>query len=240
MPQADAVAYTAHGVEATAKANAMLRQLLGSALRAKLLGWLFGHPGERYFVRQLASLLGEDSTNLSRELARLAKAGVLICRPEGRQKYYQVNPDCPVFGDLRGLVLKTAGLVDVLRDALAGLAGKIEAAFVYGSQARGDSTALSDVDLMVIGPASFGQVVSALGPAQEALGRAVNPTVYPEEEFRAKLRGGHPFLTDVMRRPKLLVIGDEDDLRRLAAQRLGDEAGARRGRDPGAPGRGGP
>ena len=95
----------------------MLSKLLGSKPRAKVLGWLFLHPDERYFVSQLKSLLDDDSTNISRELARLEKMGILTCQTEGRQKYYQVNRECPVFSELEGLVRKTAGLADVLRDA---------------------------------------------------------------------------------------------------------------------------
>lgn len=117
----------------------MLAYLLGSRLRAKVLGWLFSHPDERYFVRQLTGLLEEDSTNISRELARLEKMGVLVSTQEGRQKYYQANSECAVFPELRGLALKTAGLANVLREVLAPMASQIAVAFVYGSlgQRRG-------------------------------------------------------------------------------------------------------
>jgi len=108
----------------------LLDRILGSTLRAKVLAWLLTHPDERYFVRALASILGEDSTNLSRELARLTALGVLSCQTEGRQKYYQANRKCPVFQELQGLVIKTMGVADVLRSALAPLASGIEVAFV--------------------------------------------------------------------------------------------------------------
>ncbi|MHC4917128.1 MAG: nucleotidyltransferase domain-containing protein [Planctomycetota bacterium] len=194
----------------------MLARLMGSRLRAKVIGWLFTHVDERYFVRQLTALIGEDSTNVSRELARLADMGLLVCRKEGRQKYYQANPACPVFAELRGLAVKTTGVADVLREALAGLADRVTAAFVYGSMARGEETALSDVDVMVVGRATFGDVVDALGPAQERLGREVNPTVYPPREFADKVASGHHFVTAVRREPKIFLIGDENDLAGLA------------------------
>jgi nucleoside diphosphate kinase len=129
----------------------MIDKLFGSKLRAKILGWFFLHTDERYFVRQLKGLLKEDAANISRELLRLADMGILTCQTEGRQKYYQANKDCPVFAELRGLIVKTAGLVDVLRGSLKSLSKKIKAAFVYGSFAADSAKAGSDVDLMVIG-----------------------------------------------------------------------------------------
>jgi predicted nucleotidyltransferase len=196
----------------------MLDKLLGSSLRAKLLGWLFSHHDQRYFVRQLTGLLGEDSTNTSRELARLEKSGILLCTREGRQKYYQANPRCPIFNELRGLALKTAGVADVLRSALTPLAKLIRVAFIYGSFARSEENAGSDVDLLVVGAAQFGDVVSALGPAQEALGREINPTVYPVAEFGAKVASKHSFITQVMNGSKVFILGDERELARLAGE----------------------
>ena len=194
----------------------MFATLLGSRLRARVLGWLFTHPDERYFGRQLESLLGEDSTNISRELARLAVMGVLTCQTEGRQKYYQANAACPVFDELRGLAAKTFGLAEALQEFLRPLRRKVAVAFVYGSQAGGKARAASDVDLMVIGKATFGEVVAALRPAHDRLGREVNPTVYPEAEFRAKLAKKRHFLRAVMDGPKIFLVGDERVLKGLA------------------------
>jgi predicted nucleotidyltransferase len=194
----------------------MLDELLGSTVRAKVLGWLFSHPDERYYVRQLESLLGCDATNISRELTKLAAMGILSSRTEGRQKYYQANRDCPIYPELRGLAIKTAGLADELRKALRDLGGRILAACVYGSLARGEVNSTSDVDVLVVGEASFAEVVSALGPAQDKVGREINPTVYPVEEFRQKLAEGHHFLQSVMAGPKLFLIGGESELEGLA------------------------
>ena len=200
----------------------LLESLLGSRLRARLLGWLFSHPDERFFVRQLASLLGEDSTNLSRELARLAEQGIVLSSREGQQKYYQVNPRCSVYPELRGLILKTSGLGDVLREGLRSLADRIRTAFVFGSFASVKEDADSDIDLVVLGDVSLGELVEALGPAQSQLGREVNPVVYPISEMREKLSEGHHFLSSVLAGPKLFVMGSQDELDRLARVRLAD------------------
>lgn len=198
----------------------MLDGLFGSRLRARVLGWLLSHPDERFFVRQLESLLGEDSTNLSRELARLRDLGILVCQSEGRQRYYQANRRCPVFPELQQLALKTSGVADVLRAALKPLDARIRAAFVFGSVAKGEPSAESDVDLMVIGEVTIRELVSALAEAQRRLGREVNPTVYSPKEFAQKAAKGQPFVRNVLHGPKLPVVGDERELAGLGRESL--------------------
>lgn len=200
----------------------MLEQLFGSRIRARLLGWLFSHPGERYFVRQLAGILDEDPTNLSRELARLASLGLVSTASEGQQKYYHADPSSSVYPELRGLVLKTTGAGGLLREALVPLASRIRVAFVYGSVAAGKETPGSDVDVMIVGDVTLEEVVEALLPVQEQLGREVNPTVYPPSEFCERLLQGNPFLKAVTEGPKVFLIGNLDELERLAAGRLAD------------------
>jgi len=190
----------------------MLADLFGSRLRAKLIGWLFTHPDEQYFPKALGDLLGEDAGNILRELTRLTELGIVSCKTVGRQKFYQANHQCPIYEDLIAIVVKTSGIADVLRNALAPLASRIKVAFVYGSFASGKQNLDSDIDLMVVGEASFGEVVSATGPPQMKLGREINPTVYSEDEFRQKVREGHHFLTTVLSEPRIIIMGDADEL----------------------------
>ena len=180
-----------------------------------MLGWLFTHPDERYFVRQLTALLGEDSTNVSRELARLEKTGVLILTTEGKQKYYQANRESPVFNELHGLIVKTAGVADVLRTALTPAIGRINVAFIFGSIARSADDRKSDIDVMVVGAISFGDIVNLLSTAEEKLRREVNAVVYPISEFKQKVKEDHYFVKTVLEGEKIFLIGDEDELRRL-------------------------
>ncbi|HEX4964291.1 MAG TPA: nucleotidyltransferase domain-containing protein [Thermoanaerobaculia bacterium] len=190
----------------------ILEQLLGSRLRARVLSWLLGHPGERYFVRQLAVALGEDSTNLSRELARLEALGIVSASREGQQKYFRADPESPIYPELRGLVVKTAGAGDLLREALQPLASRIRIALIFGSVAAGRETAASDVDVLIIGDPGLDELVEAFGPVQNRLGREVNPTVYPEAEFREKITRGHHFLRAVLEGPKIFLIGSLEGL----------------------------
>jgi uncharacterized protein len=194
----------------------MLETIFGSKLRAKVLGWLFTHPDERYFVRQLTNLLKEDSTNVSRELIRLEKTGVLVSTKEGKQKYYQANKKSPVYNDLHGLIVKTMGVADVVRSALSPSAEQIRAAFIFGSIASGKEDKASDIDVIVIGEISFGDVVSLLSVAEEKLRREINSVVYPVAEFKKKVKEDHHFVKTVLEGEKIFLIGDEGELRRLA------------------------
>lgn len=200
----------------------MLDNLFGSRLRAKALGWLLTHPDERYFIRQLTGILGEDSTNLSRELGRLARLGILTCREEGRQKYYQANHDSPIFEELRGLAVKTFAVADIVREALGPLTGRIRVAFVFGSFAEGRENAQSDIDLAIVGSTSLDGVSGVLRQAEDKLSREINVTVYPVAEFRSKLKDGHHFVNSILKAKKVFLIGDEDDLAELAGKPLSD------------------
>jgi predicted nucleotidyltransferase len=200
--------------------NLILEQLLGSRLRARTLSWLLSHPGERFFVRQLATALGEDSTNLSRELTRLEGLGIVTGVREGHQKYFQADPESPLYPELRGLVAKTSGVGDLLRGALQPLSSQIQVAFVFGSVAAGRETAASDVDVLVIGSVSLKDLVEAFAPVQDRLGREVNPSIYPAQEFREKITRGHHFLTGVLQEPKIFLIGSSRELERLVEVRL--------------------
>ncbi|OGN87714.1 MAG: hypothetical protein A2158_07800 [Chloroflexi bacterium RBG_13_46_14] len=193
----------------------MLETLLGSKLRVKVLGWLFSHPDERYFVRQLTNLLGEDSTNVSRELIRLENTGILVSQKEGKQKYYQANRKSPLFNELRGIVVKTVGIADVIRSALSREADRIRAAFIFGSIADGTDKKTSDIDVLVVGPISFGETVTLLSSAEEKLGREINPVVYSVSEFRKRVKDSDHFICNLLESEKIFLIGDENEFGRL-------------------------
>lgn len=208
--------------------------------RRRVLGLLFGHPERSFYLRQIVRQTGSAQGAVQQELDRLSRAGLLRRTTLGRQVHFQANRDAAVFPELHALLLKTAALVDILREALAPLGDQIRVAFVFGSAARGELRADSDVDLFVVGDAAFDIVAPALIPAQERLGRDVNPTVYPPAEFLAKVGSGHHFVTSVLREERLFVIGDPNELEGLGAERLGDSAPPERERDPRPAGRRGP
>jgi predicted nucleotidyltransferase len=189
-----------------------------------VLAALLLRPEESRHVRDLARALGKPAGTLLRELNALAEAGVLERRRVGNQVHFQANAASPIYEDLRNILKKTVGIADVLREALAPLAAKIRAAFVYGSIARGEERPGSDLDLMIVGEVRFADVVRALAPAQEALRREVNPNVFPALEFSKKVSAGEPFLTRVLAEQKIFVLGSEHDLGKPAAHRKAQAA----------------
>lgn len=192
---------------------ASVADVLFTKVQQRVLGVLYGNPGRSFFANEVIALAGSGTGAVQRELTRLAEAGLVTVKHVGRQKHYQANATAPVFEELRGLVLKTSGLADVLRAALAPLAEEINAAFVYGSVAKRRDTAASDIDLMVVSETlTYADIFSALEEAATRLGRAVNPTVYSPQALAKRLKQGNAFVTRVLAQPKLWLLGDEHGL----------------------------
>ena len=192
-----------------------LPSLFGKTRQA-LLALLYARADEEYLQESLIQLAGLGRGTVQRELEFLARADVVRRTVRGRQVYFRANPDCPVYAELRGLVVKTAGVADALRRALAQLAGRVRVAFIYGSVAKRAERRGSDVDVMVIGEVSFAEASEALAKAQKAIGREVNPSVYAPGDFRTKVGAKHHFLRTVLKGEKIFLIGDEHALARLA------------------------
>jgi uncharacterized protein len=195
------------------------RSLFGHT-RSVLLAMLYGHADQSFYVRQLVRAVGAGHGALQRELKHLTEMGLVLRRTQGNQVLYQANSQSPIFSEVKSLITKTVGIHDVIRSALVSLGSEIQIAFVYGSVARQKERADSDVDLMVLGNASFSDVVSALGPAQTALGRGINPTLFPVSEFRSKLAAENHFLRSVMKEKRLFVLGTDNELAKLASKQL--------------------
>ena len=205
--------------------------------RTAILSLLYGHADESFYLRQLVREIGAGNGAVQREVKQLSDAGLIVRKPLGNLVLYQANRKSPVFSELRGLLLKTAGVHAVLREALAPLKNRIVVAFVYGSIAAQKDRAESDVDLMIVGDATFDEVVPRLGDAQKRLRREINPTIFPEREFRAKLASGNHFLTSVLQSKKLFVFGNENDLRELSTKRLAKRTPKHRQRNSQSSGR---
>lgn len=166
-------------------------------------------PERGFHVREIARLTGANAGNALRALRKLEQAGLLTATRHGNQVLYQANRESPIFTELQGIVRKTVGLADVMRHALAPLAKHIERAFVFGSIARGEQGPRSDVDLLVVGNVKFDEVVGALYPLHERLGREINPIVLTRSEFQARQRE-KGFVSRVMNSPRIVVLGDDD------------------------------
>lgn len=197
----------------------MLASLLLGDYRQRILGLLLLQPDKAYHVREIARQTGTSAGTLHKGLARLAEAGVLTREKVGNQIRYGANRECPIFEELAGILRKTSGLADVLLDALAPLARRLKIAFVFGSVARGEERSGSDVDLLLAGSVGFAGVVKALHPVQSRIGREINPVVMTAAELRKK--AAEPFIRKVLAGRKIFLIGDEDELGKLARPQAG-------------------
>lgn len=181
--------------------------------RQRVLAVLFGNPERSFYANELIALAQSGTGSVQRELAALSDAGLLTVSKQGNQKHYQANTAAPVFAELRGLVMKTSGLADVLRTALAPLAPQIVCAFVYGSVAKQSDTAHSDIDVMVISAdLGYADVFGALEAATRSLGRKVNPTLYTPADLTKRITQDNAFVTRVLQQPKIWLIGSEEKL----------------------------
>lgn len=198
--------------------STLAHQLFGQT-RSAVLSALLLHPESSLHVRELARLTGASAGSLHRELRLLADMRLLLRQEVGRQVHYRANVAHPVYAELAQLLRKTAGLVDVLREALQPLAAKVDLAFVYGSMASGTERAVSDIDLMVLGRASFADLARALAPVQATLRREVNPTVMSRGDFAQRLAAGDGFAVSVARGAKLWLKGEEHELAEPAQDR---------------------
>jgi predicted nucleotidyltransferase len=179
----------------------------------RVLAVLFGNPRRSFYANEVIDLAGVGSGAAQRELAKLEGAGLVTVNRVGKQKHYQANAAAAVFEPLRELILKTSGLANALLSALAPVAAGISAAFVYGSIAKGEDSATSDVDLMVVSESlEYADLFALLEDASRQLGRAVNPTVYSPAELTNRIRKTNSFVTRLLAQPKIWLIGGEDDL----------------------------
>ncbi|MCK9489317.1 MAG: transcriptional regulator [Xanthomonadales bacterium] len=193
--------------------SASLSDALFTSTQQRVLSRLFGRPDLTFSVSELIHSTGGGSGAVQRELARLSGAGLLLVDTVGNQKRYRANPDAPIHDELISIVRKTFGLADPLREALAPLADRINHAFVYGSVAKRQDTAASDIDLMIVSDdLGYPEIMAALHPLIERLGRQVNPTLYTDAELKRKADAGNSFVARVLQQPRIDLIGGNDDL----------------------------
>lgn len=189
-----------------------LSDALFTATQQKVLGLLYGKPDLSYYVNEIARWAKVGKGSLMRELGRLHGAGVLTLTRQGNQTHYQANPDCPIYEELLGIVRKTFGIGEQLRAALSPFAGQLVWAYVYGSVAKGNEHAGSDVDLMLIGDSlSYSDVMECLMPVEERLGRAINPKLYTLDDWLAKKAAGNSFVLRVAEQDKIDLIGSQPE-----------------------------
>jgi predicted nucleotidyltransferase len=190
---------------------------LGSVLftntQQRVLACLFGQPERSYFANELINITGAGSGAVQRELKRLSESGLVSSEMRGNQRHFQANPHSPIFQELTQIVQKTFGLAHPVREALAPYREAIQCAFIFGSIAKKQDTATSDIDLFVISDnLSNSDLINQLLGTEVRLGRSINTTIYTAADVRQRLKDGNAFLTRVFEQPKIWIIGNESDI----------------------------
>jgi predicted nucleotidyltransferase len=185
--------------------------LFPAAYRRQVLALLLLHPERKLHVREISRLTGTPAGTMNKELSRLHEAGLLEREQVGNQLRYSANRSHQIYQELAGILRKTVGVADVLVEALAPIARDIEIAFIFGSIARGTESPGSDVDLLVVGDLDFGTVIDAVHPIEKKLGRDINAKVYSRREWNAKLKSADAFVTEILKGPKIVLMGDPNE-----------------------------
>jgi predicted nucleotidyltransferase len=186
---------------------------LFSNVQQRLLALIFTHPDESFYTRQIVKALHSGTGAVGRELAKLEQSGLVSVERIGNQKHYRANRNAPIFEELQSIIRKTVGLHDPLKESLAPFADRIKAAFVYGSVAKGNDTARSDIDLMVIGDDfTYSDIFAALQDAEKTLARTINPNIIDTAGWKKRQLDKNGFVTTIRSGPKIFIVGSEEDL----------------------------
>jgi len=187
-----------------------LSDALFTATQQRVLGLLFGKPDQSFYANEIARWAQVGKGSLMRELERLQNSGILMMTRHGNQTHYQANVNCPIYAELLGIVQKTMGIAEPLRQALQPFSRQLSWAFVYGSIAKGQANASSDIDLMLIGEGlHYSEVMERLMPLEEQLGRPLNPTLYTPQDWAAKFAAGNSFVVRVAQQDKINLLGED-------------------------------
>lgn len=196
-------------------ADSALGDLLFGRTRGRLLATLYDKPDSTFFVRQLARHIDGSAGTVQRELATLTAAGLILRADRENQVFYSANHAHPIFTELHSILAKTTGVFHLLREALTPFAESIEFAIVYGSFAKGEEKAESDIDLMVTGEITLDELLGQVASVEQALSRPINPTIFARDELRTKIRSGNHFLRAIWNAPLVYLIGSENEFRDL-------------------------
>ena len=194
-------------------------ELMFGTYRRQLLATLLLRPDERFHVRELGRMTGFSPGSIHRELRIMAESGLLLRERVGSQVFYQANRVCPIYAELAAIFRKTIGLANILQDALWGASDKIDFAFVFGSMASGQQTSSSDLDVMILSDLALLDVVRALSPLQQELGREINPVAMTVSRFLAQLDKQERFAMHVVEEPKIFVIGNDREFAEFVENR---------------------
>jgi len=189
----------------------MLERLFSSRVRVRLIAHFLLHPDVHYYVRELSRQIDANYSAIWKELKNLEQVGLLFSEASMGRKIYRLNSSFLILPELQSIILKTVGAGDLIRQTLNDLDG-IEAAFIYGSFAGGEPDMQSDLDLMIIGEMDLSDLSSSIAVLEEQIARPVNYIIYSQEEWKTKIDEGDPFILNVVKGDKIMLMGSVDEL----------------------------
>jgi predicted nucleotidyltransferase len=190
--------------------------VLFTKTQQKVLGLLFGKPDQSFYLNEITKLSQMGRGTIKRELERMEAAGIVVKKRIGNQNHYQANSECPVYSELMGIARKTFGVADVIKAALNSILDEVAFAFIYGSVAKGEDTAKSDIDLLIVSnELTYSEVMERLLDSETSIGRPINPTIYNVDQIEKKLKQDNAFVSRVMEQPKIWIKEDEDVYRTI-------------------------
>lgn len=203
-------AYSTHIGSFVRSMQSNIGEALFTKTQQKVLGLLYGHAQRSFYLNELIKLAGMGRGTIRRELDKLLDVGLITVKKQGNQMHYQANAHHPIFQELKAIVKKTFGVVGTIQSALGDVLPDVSFALVYGSVAKGSEGADSDIDLMIVADSlSYADAMEALATAEDQLGRTINPTIYNQDEFSARLKSNQSFITRVMSQDILWIKGFE-------------------------------
>lgn len=190
----------------------IIADALFTKTQQRVLAILFSKPEQSVYLNEIVRVANIGKGTIKRELERMTSAGLLTIQHIGNQTHYQANPNCPIYNELRSITQKTVGIVDIIKTALQSLDAQITQAFIYGSVAKQQDTANSDIDLMLISDTlPYATLMSTLLEAETSIGRTINPSIYTTQQIHDKLHSNNAFITRVFAQPKLWIKGSDND-----------------------------
>jgi predicted nucleotidyltransferase len=188
-----------------------ISKIFKSKTRKELFRLYFTKPDQEYYLRELERILNTPVSMIRKELTRLEEDGVFLSRRKGNSTYYLLNDSYPLFNELKSIVFKTIGIQGLLREIMSKMKG-IEVAFIYGSFAKHEENAKSDIDLLLIGELDDSRLLREIHKLEERLKREINYTIFRKDEFKQKIKEKDPFIMDLLKNPKIFLVGDQNDL----------------------------
>ena len=188
----------------------MLSKLFSST-RAELLSLFFNNPDEKFYLRQIARHISKDAAGIKREQDTLVKIGLLVVEKRGVQKYYSADKNSPIFSEMKGLIFKTTGIQGSIKAVLSRLKG-VQAAFIYGSYAKGAEKEDSNINLMVIGQVNITELNDVVMGLEEKMKREIDYLAFDEQEYRKRKDAKDPFIREIVKGKKIFLLGKEDDI----------------------------